>query len=58
MELSNFRTVVIEGKGVEQANENDVQEFMQQFGNVKEVVRVIDRGQEIQIATRIVTIEQ
>lgn len=48
----------MEGKGIENANRDEVEEYMTQFGAVKEVVRVRDLGETVAIGCEIYELEK
>lgn len=53
MQLPNLNVVVVEGKGIENANRDEVEDYMAQFGVVKDVVRVRDLGETVAIGCEI-----
>lgn len=53
MQLPNLNVVVVEGKGIENANRDEVEDYMAQFGVVKDVVRVRDLGETVAMGCEI-----
>ena len=58
LQLANLNVVVVEGKGIENANRDEVEDYMAQFGIVKEVVRVRDLGESVAIGCKIYELEK
>lgn len=53
LQLPNLNVVVVEGKGIGNANRDEVEDYMAQFGVVKDVVRVRDLGETAAIGCEI-----
>lgn len=58
MQLPNLNVVVVEGKGIENANRDEVEDYMAQFGVVKDVVRVRDLGETVAMGCEIYELEK